>query len=111
MHALRGVTLRGRRYEAQPHVNPADHENVVIGLLDLADRVAREPIAVRLDVARLQRASEGAGQSAGRGGDHIVEGRRARLDRPGGDLVMVGAQGWEKVTALESTYLSKRRKS
>ena len=53
-----------------------DHEDTVVAL-DLTARLAREPAFVWIDVTRFQRASEGAGESAGSRGDDVVERRRA----------------------------------
>ena len=53
-------------------VDAPDHEHAVLRL-DLPGRVARELPSCGVDVARLQRASEGAGQSAGSRGDDVVE--------------------------------------
>ncbi len=60
--------------DAEPvrDMDPLDHENVVLEL-DLADRLACQPALARIDTTRLQRAPEGAGQSAARGGDDVVE--------------------------------------
>jgi hypothetical protein len=74
----------------QPDVNASDHEDLVFGLFDFTDRLAGQPVAVRPDIARLQRASEGPRQSAGCGRDDVVERGRARLEGPGSDLVMLG---------------------
>jgi len=71
-------------------VNSPDDEHVVLGQFDFTDRFAGQPLAVSPDVARLQRAPEGPRQSAGRGGDDVVERRGARLEGGGGDLVVLG---------------------
>ena len=70
-------------------MDPPDHEDPVF-LLDFPDRVCREPAARRGNLARLQRASEGAGQSTGGGRDHVVKGRGVRLECPGRGLVVLG---------------------
>jgi hypothetical protein len=49
-----------------------DHEHAVLDL-DLAGCLADQPSLARVDLAGFQRASEGAGQSAGCGGDDVVE--------------------------------------
>jgi hypothetical protein len=78
-------------------VDPLDHEDTVFGL-DLADRVGDESSLSRADLTRLQRASEGAGQSAGGGRDDVVKRRSvlglaaARNAVVVGDLV-VNAEG------------------
>jgi hypothetical protein len=70
------------------HVDPAKHEDAVLDL-DLATRVRGELPAARLDLARLQRAPEGAGQSARGGRDEVVEGRRVGRERVFGDAVVL----------------------
>jgi hypothetical protein len=49
-----------------------DHQHAVVRF-DLADRLNVEPLTLDLDLTRLQRAGEGAGQSAAGGGDDVVE--------------------------------------
>jgi hypothetical protein len=73
----------------QPDVNPSNDEDLVVGFLDFADRLTGEAVAVGLDVARVQRASEGPRQSAGRGRDDVVERRRARFEGSGGHLIVL----------------------
>jgi hypothetical protein len=73
----------------EANVNAPDHEHPVFGLFDFADGLAGEAITVGPDVARLQRASEGPRESAGGGRDDIVKGRRARLEGPGGNLIVL----------------------
>jgi hypothetical protein len=53
-------------------VNPLDHEHAVLEL-DLAGRLSDQSALIRANLTRLQRASEGAGESAARGGDDVVE--------------------------------------
>jgi hypothetical protein len=75
--SLDGVSIGvGIERERIPDVDPLNDEHAVIDL-DLAHRLARQPPLACLHVARLQRASEGPGQSAAGGGDHEVERRRA----------------------------------
>jgi hypothetical protein len=62
---------------------------VLLGFLDLADRLPGETVAVGFDLARFQRAPEGSGQSAGGGRDDVIERGRARLEGPGRDLVVL----------------------
>jgi hypothetical protein len=81
--------VRGR-LEIQPDVNPLDHEDLVVRALDFTDRFAGEAVTIGPDVARLQRASEGPRQSAGRSGDDVVERGCPRLDGTGSDLVVFG---------------------
>lgn len=78
MHPLGGGTLRGRGGEVIGDVNSPDDEDIVLQLDLTPDLGGKAPVA-RVDVARLQRASEGAGQSAAGGGHHVVEGRGVGL--------------------------------
>jgi hypothetical protein len=89
MYALGGCPLVLARLEMEPDVNSSNDQDLVLGL-DFTDSVAGQPIAVRLDVARLQRAPEGPGQSTGGGRDHVVERRGTRLERPRRNPVMLG---------------------
>src|SRR5258708_25729682 len=61
--------------ESVANVDAFDHQDAVLEF-DLAGRVALESAFASRDVTRFQRASEGAGQSAGCGGDDVVERRR-----------------------------------
>src|SRR5260370_19236646 len=58
--------------ESVANVDAFDHQHAVLEF-DLAGRVALESAFASRDVTRLQRASEGAGQSAGGGRDDVVE--------------------------------------
>ena len=73
--SLNSVSI-GIEREPIPDVDPLNDEHAVLNL-DLADRLARQASLACLPLARLQRASEGPGQSAAGGGDHEVERRRA----------------------------------
>jgi hypothetical protein len=70
-------------------VDPLDDEDAVL-VLDLAGRLADQPSLARVDVTRLQRAPEGAGQSAGCGSDEVVERRRPLGLAASRDAVVVG---------------------
>ena len=71
------------------HVDATDPQDAVLDL-DLAAADPDQPSFARGDLARLQRASEGSGQSAGSGGDDVVE-RRGPLDVAAPrDAVVVG---------------------
>ena len=71
------------------HPDPLQYQNPAIEL-DLAFRFGRETVRGRLNLARLQRATKGSGQSTGRGGDDVVERRRVLLFRR---PVVVGGDG------------------
>jgi hypothetical protein len=78
--------------EAIADCDPLDHENAV-ALEDLAGGLDFVALRVDFDLTRLQRAGEGARQSAARRGYHVVERRRTRwkLVRP--NAVMLGDLG------------------
>jgi hypothetical protein len=72
MHAL-GIRASVLRHgEAVMDSDALDHQHPVLGL-DLADRLDLEPLTLNLDLARLQRPGESAGQSAAGGGDDVVK--------------------------------------
>jgi hypothetical protein len=71
------------------HVNAANHKHAVFQL-DFAYRLGTQPFIGRIDLARLQRAPEGSRKSAGGARDDVIEGRRARRERIGRNLVMFG---------------------
>jgi hypothetical protein len=54
------------------HRDALDDEHAIV-VHDLADRLGLQAVPIRLNVTRLQRASEGAGQSPARGRDDVVE--------------------------------------
>jgi hypothetical protein len=72
MHALHGVAVLLARPEVVRDVDAANDEHAVV-LADLAPYVRAEVSLAGLDPARLQRASEGSGQSAACRGHHVVE--------------------------------------
>ena len=75
VHALRLLTpIRGHRKAVMDH-DPLDHEHFVLGLY-LANSLHLEPVGVDVNLTRLQRAGEGARQSAAGGGYDVVECRR-----------------------------------
>ena len=79
----------GVEREREADVDSLDHEHAVLSL-DLADRLCGQSSFSGGDLTRLQRASEGAGQSPGGRGDHVVEcGRMCRF-AAARDAVVVG---------------------
>ena len=74
--------------------DPLDHEDVVLGLY-LADSLDLELFALDLDLTRLQRAGESAGQSAASRGDDVVERRRMGWELLSRDAVMRGNFGMD----------------
>jgi hypothetical protein len=78
----------------QPVVNgdSLDHEHAVT-IEYLADCLDLVPLGINLDLTRLQRAGESAGESATRRGDDIVERRGVRREPVGVDTVVLGHLG------------------
>jgi hypothetical protein len=70
-------------------VDPLEDEHAVLDL-DFARGLTREPAVGCVDVTRLQRASEGARQSAGGGGDDVVERGRVFGFAVARNVVVVG---------------------
>src|SRR5579859_4550947 len=68
--------------------DPLDHQDLLI-LVDLALGLRGEPALARIDPARLQRATQRAGQSTGGGGHHVVE--RGRV---------LGVLAWRRAVVL-----------
>jgi hypothetical protein len=85
--------------------DPLDHEHAVL-VLDLADRLDVVVLVLDLDLTRLQRARERAGQSAAGRGHHVVERRRARREVLGLHPVVVGHLG---VHAENDGFLLRRQ--
>jgi len=77
MHALgiRPAILRHR--EPVANGDAADHQHLVLEL-DLTDRLDVVALWIDFDLTRLQRAGEGAGQSAAGRRDHVIERRGVR---------------------------------
>jgi hypothetical protein len=69
------LLLLGHARQLVGHVDALDDEDLPV-LLDLPDAVPDEGPSACFDATRLQRASQGAGQSADGGGDDVVERRR-----------------------------------
>jgi hypothetical protein len=75
MRALGGLSLVvGTAGQRVANANPLDDEDLVLDV-DLALGLRRQPPLARVDPARLQRATQGAGESTGGCGDDVVEGR------------------------------------
>jgi hypothetical protein len=89
MDTLYGVSSRLGGIERVGSVDPLDHDDALL-VLDLADDLAGKPAVRGVDLARLQRASEGAEQSAAGGGNDVVKGGGVGIRGFGGDAVVVG---------------------
>jgi len=88
MRPLGGLVLIGRAARQRVvHPDPLDDEHPVFNFYVAFGR-GDQLAAARIDPARLQRATQGPGQSTGGGRDHVVEGGGVRLKRPGRCLVV-----------------------
>jgi hypothetical protein len=70
-------------------MNPPHDQDIVL-FLDFANRLRDEATFPRSNLARLQRAPEGAGQSTGGGGHEIVKRRGVRVRLGGTDAIVGG---------------------
>lgn len=75
MHPVDHVRIHSVPLECVLDMYPLEHENAVL-LLYFASGFAGEALVARIDLTRLQRASECAEQSACGRGDHVIEGCR-----------------------------------
>ena len=82
-----GFEVGRRSLEMEIDVDPADDQDAVLQL-DFTDGFGDQPAPRSVDLARLQRASEGPRESTRRGGDDVVEGRRVGTEDLRRDLVM-----------------------
>jgi hypothetical protein len=87
--ALGGLALTGLEFQVVADPDPLDHQDAVLDL-HLAPGLGVEPPLAGRDLARLQRAPEGAGESAGGGRDHVVERGRVGLVLAHVDAVVAG---------------------
>jgi hypothetical protein len=87
VNALDGRPRVGRCLQVKEDVDALDDEDAVFQL-DLSPSVRREPTAARIDLARLQRATKGAQQSAACRRDDVVQSRGMGLGRLRRDAVV-----------------------
>jgi len=87
MHARRGLPIPVLGFQSHPHMDMADHEHVLLEF-DLAHSFADQASSRRANLTRLQRASEGSGESARRRGNNVVKRRCARFGNGGGNFVV-----------------------
>jgi hypothetical protein len=59
-------------------MNAADHQNILVQF-DFPDGLGFQPFLGSVDLTRLQRASEGSGQSTGGCGHYVVQRRGVRF--------------------------------
>ncbi len=75
VHAVNGFPSFQRRSEVINNMNASDHQYAIF-CLDLASDFGRQLFIAGVDLARFQRASEGAGESTtGRSNDKVQRGR------------------------------------
>ena len=85
---LGGIALLGRAsFQHVVHPDPFNNQHTVFDF-DLAFGRRDQIAPARIDSARLQRATQGSGESTGRGRDHVVKSGRVRLV-PGLRLVVL----------------------
>ena len=92
MHAVCAFDCFSRASLSDDVVDDVDapyHKHTIFGLY-LAPDFSRQMFIARIDLARLQRAPEGADQSTAGGGHNIVERRRMRLGNLRADAVVLG---------------------
>ena len=77
MNTLRGVPLVRGEFQLVVYMDSLDHENVAV-LLDFTHRVGGQVGLDGRNAARLKGAAEGAGQSPGGRGHHVIERRGVR---------------------------------
>ena len=86
---LRRLKLFGGGLQMHAHVNPSNHQDPFLQL-NFAGGLGNQSALGCVDFARLQRASEGSRQSAGRAGDDVIERGRSRRERIRRNLVVFG---------------------
>ncbi len=90
VHALHGFKGLFRRHQPHRHVDASDDEHAILGF-HLASYFSHELPVARIDVTRIQRASESTEHSTGGRGDHVIDRRGVRLRKFGGvDFVVLG---------------------
>jgi hypothetical protein len=103
VHPLHRLAVRVRCPQRVRHMNATQNEHTLLEL-HLAHRVGRQPAVACIDLARLQRAPEGSGQSATGSRHDVVDGRRVRLG-DSGQAVM----GGDRAVRAERDRLGFRR--
>lgn len=87
VHALDRFSRFCGRLDVVNNMNATDHKHAVFGL-DFASDFRRQMFIACVDLARLQRASEGARESTTGRGDDVVKRGRMGLGNLGVDLVV-----------------------
>ena len=89
MYAFGRLPLPFLRLEPQLDMDALDDQHLPLEL-DLSGRFARQEALTCINLTRLQRASEGPGQSTGGRRYDVVEGRGMLLELAGRELVVLG---------------------
>ncbi len=87
--ALDGLAVLCHSAQVIGHMDSSENEHLVVRL-DLSFHFSRQLSIAGVDVARLQRASERAEQSASRRGDDVVDRRGMGLGYFRGHAIMLG---------------------
>ena len=81
-------SVRRLGFQFQNDVDAADHKYIVFQL-NFTDRFRHQPVIRCINLTRLQRASEGSGQSRRRRGDHVIQCRGVWLQDSRRNLVVL----------------------
>lgn len=76
-------------FQLERGVNAADDEDVILGF-DFTDGLGNQARIRCINLTRLQRASEGAGESTGGSGDDVIEGGGVGIENLRRDLIVFG---------------------
>jgi hypothetical protein len=77
------------RGQLQPHVDPSDHQDILLKL-NFTNGFRHQPPARCINLTRLQRASQGSGQSTGRSRYDVIERRGVRLSNRRRNFIVLG---------------------
>jgi hypothetical protein len=77
------------RGQLQPHVDAPDHQDIRLKL-NFTNGFRHQPPARCIDLTRLQRASQGSGQSTSRGRYDVIESRSVRLSNRRRNFIVLG---------------------
>jgi hypothetical protein len=88
MHTLDGLSSLSRCNQMIGDVNSLNDQYVVL-CLDLSSNLPRQSFVACIDLARFQRASEGADQSAAGGRHYVIQRRGMRLCNLRANVIVV----------------------
>ena len=94
VNALNSLPLIHSRSELIAHVNASDHKHVALEF-NFSDGFRTKPVIAGVDLARLQRAAECAGESTGGRGNDIIQGCGMRRISLRGDPIMFSDLGMD----------------